>query len=74
MNSTLAVQISGTNIFNAYSTLFPVYGGGITVPLANGLQAGTVGNVLGPARYTFMLTKSFGPTEPIQASGKATSH
>ena len=76
INSTLAIQASGSNVFNAYHGLFPTYGGGVTVPLANGLQAGTIGNVLGPARYTFLLTKAFGPgnTTPIQAAGKATSH
>jgi len=57
----LAAQISGYNVFNVYSGFFPVYGGGVTVPLANGLSAGTIGNVLGPARYLFQLTKHYGP-------------
>jgi TonB dependent receptor/Carboxypeptidase regulatory-like domain/TonB-dependent Receptor Plug Domain len=57
----LAVQVSGYNIFNTYSGLFPVYGGGVTVPLSNGQVAGTIGNVLGPARYLFQFTKHVGP-------------
>ena len=52
-------QISGDNIFNAYNGLFPVYGGGVPVPLVNGSQAATVGNVLGPATYRFILTTKF---------------
>ncbi|MBV8116566.1 MAG: TonB-dependent receptor, partial [Candidatus Eremiobacteraeota bacterium] len=60
LNGAVALQISGYNIFNAYSGLFPVYGGGVTVPLANELQAGTIGNVLGPARYLFQITKALG--------------
>ncbi len=51
INHDLAFQVSGYNIFNAYASLFPVFGGGATVPLANGQSAGTIGNVLGPARY-----------------------
>jgi TonB dependent receptor len=75
INRTISVQASGTNIFNTYSSLFPVYGGGVTVPLTNNLQAGTVGNVLGPARYTFQLIKTFGTGEaPIQSASRATSH
>jgi hypothetical protein len=76
INRTVSVQASGTNIFNVYSGLFPVYGGGVTVPLVNGLQGGTVGNVLGPARYTFQLIKTFGTGESaaIQGASRATSH
>ena len=59
----LAVQVSGYNIFNVYSGLFPVYGGGVTVPLANGQVAGTIGNVLGPTRYLFEFTKHVGPVK-----------
>jgi hypothetical protein len=58
----LAFQVSGYNVFNAYPQLFPVFGGGATVPLANGQVAGTIGNILGPARYVFLLTNMLGPT------------
>ncbi|HEY3675316.1 MAG TPA: TonB-dependent receptor plug domain-containing protein, partial [Candidatus Tumulicola sp.] len=58
----LAFQASGYNLFNTYSQLFPTFGGGITVPLANGQAGGTIGNVLGPARFVFVLTNMLGPT------------
>jgi hypothetical protein len=75
INSTISIQASGTNIFNTYSGVFPVWGGGVTVPLVNGLQAGTNGNVLGPARYTFQLIKTFGSNQPpIQSASRASSH
>jgi outer membrane receptor protein involved in Fe transport len=60
-NRDLAFQVSGYNVFNTYSGVFPVFGGGVTVPLVNGQSAGTIGNVLGPARYLFLLTKAVGP-------------
>ena len=65
----VALQLSGSNLFNAYNGFFPVYGGGVTVPLANGLQAGTIGNVLGPPRYLLLLTKSIGPSNPGEIVG-----
>jgi hypothetical protein len=72
IKDSIALQVAGSNIFNTYAGLFPVYGGGISVPLANGLQAGTVGNVWGPARYTFTLRTYFGPgTDVLGGSGKA---
>jgi Carboxypeptidase regulatory-like domain/TonB-dependent Receptor Plug Domain len=75
INRTLSIQASGSNIFNVYSGLFPVYGGGVTVPLVNGQVAGTVGNVLGPARYTFLLTKTFGGGgDEIRNASRASSH
>jgi len=61
---TLSLQVSGDNIFNAYSGVLPVEGGGVTIPLANGQLGGTTGNVLGPAVYTFVLTKTFGGAAP----------
>ena len=54
----VSVQISGDNIFNAYSGLIPVYGGGVAVPLVNGGSGATLGNVVGPATYRFELTKT----------------
>ena len=59
INKRFDFQISGDNIFNAYNGLFPVYGGGVPVPLVNGSQAATVGNVLGPATYRFILSAKF---------------
>ncbi|MDQ2864910.1 MAG: TonB-dependent receptor [Candidatus Eremiobacteraeota bacterium] len=54
-----AFQVSGDNIFNAYHSLIPVYGGGVAIPLAGGGTAATTANVLGPSVYRFVLTKSF---------------
>lgn len=58
-NKMLSVQVSGDNIFNAYSGLFPIVGAGIPYPLANGGAAANIGNVAGPATYSFQLLKSF---------------
>ncbi len=60
INDSFAVQISGDNIFNAYPGLFPVAGTGVPIGLANGQSAATVGNVVGPASYRFMLVKRVG--------------
>ena len=54
-----AFQVSGDNMTNAYHSLIPIYGGGVPISLANGGTAATVANVLGPATYRFVLTKSF---------------
>jgi len=54
----IALQISGNNIFNAWPGVIPIYGGGIAIPLANGGTAATLGNVLGPATWTLVITKS----------------
>ena len=68
---SLAIQISGDNIFNTLPGLFPIQGGGVPIPLAavpTGSPAGTpafgasFGNVLGPATWRFVLTKRFGAT------------
>ena len=65
LSDKLSVQISGDNVFNAYSGLFPTFGSGVAIPLAasvNGLpaQAATTAGVLGPATWRFELTKTFG--------------
>ncbi len=87
LSSSLAIQISGWNVFNTLSGDFPVLGGGVPVPLActpesdrspdsicNHEGSGstlvtfygepavgaTEGNVLGPAQWTFLITKNFG--------------
>lgn len=56
-----AFQISGNNIFNAWPAVIPVYGGGVSIPLANGGTAATLGNVLGPATWSFVVTKNVAP-------------
>lgn len=69
INENVSVQISGDNIFNALNGLFPIQGGGVPLSLAGvptGSPAGTpalgatYGNVLGPATWRFVLTKTFG--------------
>jgi outer membrane receptor protein involved in Fe transport len=60
INKMLSIQVSGDNIFNAWTGLFPIVGGGIAYPLANGTLGGTIGNTVGPATYSFQLTRTFG--------------
>ena len=60
LNDSISFQVSGDNIFNAWPGLFPIVGGGIAYPLANGTLGATIGNTVGPATYRFMLTKTFG--------------
>jgi outer membrane receptor protein involved in Fe transport len=60
ITKTISFQVSGDNIFNAWNGLFPIVGGGIAYPLANGTQGATIGNTLGPATYSFQLTKTIG--------------
>ncbi len=60
LTKTLSFQVSGDNIFNAWTALFPTVGGGIAYPLANGTQGGTIGNTVGPATYSFQLSKTIG--------------
>ena len=52
----LQIQISGDNIFNAWPGYLPIYGGGVAIPLYGGQSAATVGNVLGPATWRFVLS------------------
>lgn len=58
LTKTISFQVSGDNIFNAWTGLFPIVGGGIAYPLANGTLGGTIGNTVGPATYSFQLTKT----------------
>ena len=60
VTKTISIQVSGDNIFNAWTGLFPIVGGGIAYPLANGTLGGTIGNTVGPATYSFQLTKTIG--------------
>lgn len=55
VTKTMALQVSGDNIFNAYTGLFPVAGAGIPIPLAGGGLAATNANVVGPATYQVTL-------------------
>jgi len=56
IGQTLALQLSGDNLFAAYPGILPIYGGGRPISLANGLTAATTGNVLGPATFRLVLT------------------
>jgi outer membrane receptor protein involved in Fe transport len=60
LSKSLSIQVSGDNIFNAWTGLFPIVGGGIAYPLANGTLGATIGNTVGPATYSFQLTKTIG--------------
>jgi hypothetical protein len=60
LTKTLSLQVSGNNIFNAYSGFFPIIGGGVNIPLANGGIVPTLGNVVGPATYSVQLKASVG--------------
>lgn len=55
VTKTMALQVSGDNIFNAYKGLFPVAGAGVPIPLAGGGLAATNANVVGPATYQLTL-------------------
>jgi len=55
VNQHMSLQLSGNNIFNAYSGILPIYGGGVAIPLADGGTGATTGNVLGPATYQLTL-------------------
>lgn len=56
VSKSLALQISGDNIFNAYPGLLPIYGGGVPIPLIGGQYGATAGNVLGPATWRLVLS------------------
>jgi outer membrane receptor protein involved in Fe transport len=53
---SLDLQFSGDNIFNAYPGILPIYGGGVPIELIGGQTAATIGNVLGPATWTMVLS------------------
>ena len=57
------LQVSGDNVFNQYPGLFPITGGGVPIPLANGTQAGSTLNTLGPAIYRLILSAKVGGNE-----------
>ncbi len=59
ITDAISIQVSGDNIFNALPGLFEYEGTGPSYPLANGQQAATIENQLGPAVWHFELTKTF---------------
>lgn len=60
INEGLALQVSGSNLTNAWSGLFPIQGAGLAIPLADGGLGATTQNVLGPSTVRVLLTKNFG--------------
>jgi len=60
ITKTISLQVSGDNIFNAWTGDFPIVGGGIAYPLANGGAGATIANTVGPATWRFQLTKRLG--------------
>jgi hypothetical protein len=56
VSKSLALQVSGDNIFNTYSGILPVFGAGVPISVASGGVAATNGNVLGPATWRLILT------------------
>jgi outer membrane receptor protein involved in Fe transport len=59
VHKDLAVQISGDNVLNTLKNLFPTYGAGVPIVLANGKLAATEANTVGPATWTFQITNKF---------------
>ncbi|HEY8298289.1 MAG TPA: TonB-dependent receptor [Candidatus Baltobacteraceae bacterium] len=60
LNDGLSLQLSGDNLTNQYPAVFPNFGGGLAIPLANGQAAATQANVLGPQILRVTLTKVLG--------------
>ncbi|HEY5258521.1 MAG TPA: TonB-dependent receptor [Candidatus Baltobacteraceae bacterium] len=56
LSKTLSLQISGDNIYNKFPGILPIYGGGVPIEVIGGQTAATIGNVLGPATWTFVLS------------------
>ncbi len=56
VSKTLALQLSGDNLFGAYPGYLPDYGGGRPINRADGTTAATSGNVLGPATFRLILS------------------
>jgi hypothetical protein len=56
----MSFQISGDNLTNTYSNVWPAFGSGNPIPLANGQFAATQANTLYPRTIRFLLTKEFG--------------
>ena len=61
LGNGLSFQVSGDNLTNKYADLWPAFGAGVPIPLANGQFAATQANVLPARTFRFLLTKAFGP-------------
>lgn len=59
LSPMLSLQVSGDNIFNVLPGLFEYEGTGPNYNLANGQQAATIEDQLGPAVWHVELTKTF---------------
>lgn len=60
LGNGLSLQVSGDNLSNQYTGVWPVFGGGLFVPLATGQSAATMANILTARTFRFSLTKKFG--------------
>lgn len=60
IGSGMDLQLTGYNVFNTYSGLFPMWGTGVPIPLANGTIGATQANVVGPAQWRLVFTKHLG--------------
>jgi outer membrane receptor protein involved in Fe transport len=56
----MTLQISGDNLTNQHSNVWPAFGSGLPIALANGQFAATQANVYFPRTVRFVLTKTFG--------------
>lgn len=59
INSALSLQVSGDNVFNSLPGYYEYVGTGVNYGLANGQQAASIENQLGPAVWHVELTKTF---------------
>ncbi|HEY9085001.1 MAG TPA: TonB-dependent receptor [Candidatus Tyrphobacter sp.] len=60
LSRDLSIQVSGDNIFNSLRGYYEYIGTGVNYGLANGQQAASVENQLGPAQWHVELTKTIG--------------
>lgn len=60
LGNNLSFQVSGDNLTNQYTGIWPVFGGGLFTPLATGQFAATQANLLPSRTFRFLLTKKFG--------------
>lgn len=60
----LSLQISGDNLSNTYSGIWPNFGGGLPMRLVTGQYAATQANVLGPSVIRVFLTRTIGGSGP----------
>lgn len=55
-----SIQLTGYNLFDAHSEIFPVEGAGVPLALQNGQIGLTLGNVIGPRKITLLFVKNWG--------------